>query len=362
MNIDPKRAPYPRDQWYIAAWGHEVGRQPFGRTILGEPVVMWRAEDGTAVAHYGLCPHRLMPLARGTIEANELECPYHGIRFGLDGRASSVPTQDRVPAACNIHRFPLVEKWRWLWIWPGDPALADPALIPDTRQIGLDADGWRADANGTILLKARWQLLVDNLFDLSHIGFVHASILGKGGVVLVEPKVSEVSGRIEVVREMSLDAPEGFHQFLFPELKRPVITHLTTELLGVGLVNAGGPYIWLRNVDGGAGDEVGRMNFVHGITPETPHTTHYFSVVSRNFRQDDDALSQMMMAQDHSVRLQDVEALEAIEPWADSHGDPRREVSLFVDGGALRVRRTIARLIAAEAERGGCTLQTAVGE
>ena len=31
-----------KNHWYVAATDHEVGRKPFGRIILGEPVVMFR--------------------------------------------------------------------------------------------------------------------------------------------------------------------------------------------------------------------------------------------------------------------------------------------------------------------------------
>ena len=28
-------------------------------------------------------------------------------------------------------RYPVVERHRFVWVWPGDPALADPGLVPD---------------------------------------------------------------------------------------------------------------------------------------------------------------------------------------------------------------------------------------
>ena len=59
-----------RNQWYGAAWDKEVGRTPLARTICGEPVVVYRKLDGSAVALEDACPHRLLPLALGKVEGD----------------------------------------------------------------------------------------------------------------------------------------------------------------------------------------------------------------------------------------------------------------------------------------------------
>ena len=48
----------PRNGWYVAAHAAEIARAPLARDILGEPVVLYRREDGRAVAVGGRCPHR----------------------------------------------------------------------------------------------------------------------------------------------------------------------------------------------------------------------------------------------------------------------------------------------------------------
>jgi len=86
-----------RNQWYVAAWSHEVGRALLSRRIAGEPIVLYRTEGGRAVAFADRCPHRLAPLSRGRLVGDALECGYHGIAFADDGRCIRIPGQEAIP-------------------------------------------------------------------------------------------------------------------------------------------------------------------------------------------------------------------------------------------------------------------------
>ncbi|MEO0033735.1 MAG: hypothetical protein RIS94_3493, partial [Pseudomonadota bacterium] len=71
-----------RNAWYVAAFGSEVTRALLARTILNQPVVLYRKEDGTAVAVGGRCPHRHFPLGASCLKGDSIVCGYHGIAFG----------------------------------------------------------------------------------------------------------------------------------------------------------------------------------------------------------------------------------------------------------------------------------------
>ena len=66
--------------WYVAASDHEVSRTPMRRMFLGEPVVLFRKEDGTPVALEDRCVHRHLPLSMGRLVGDILQCHYHGLR------------------------------------------------------------------------------------------------------------------------------------------------------------------------------------------------------------------------------------------------------------------------------------------
>ena len=170
-----------RNYWYVAAKDQEIGRKPFGRIILGEPVVFFRSEDGTPIALEDRCPHRRLPLSMGKLVGDDvLQCHYHGLRFDRTGACVRVPGQDAIPATAKVKTYPVVERYKWLWIWMGDPALADPAQIVDYHW--LDDPNWGAKTD-YLHAECNWQLVNDNLLDLTHLAFVHETTIGNMALV-----------------------------------------------------------------------------------------------------------------------------------------------------------------------------------
>jgi len=349
------KAPWPLNQWYIAAFGEEIVDRIIPRTILGERIVLFRDSAGEAHALSGVCPHRMMPMELGSVQDDRLVCGYHGLAFDLSGQCAASPTAG-TPPNCALRVFPVLEAGPLIWIWPGDPALAAQTPLPDQASIGIGAEGWETDCVQRLDLEARAQILIDNLFDLSHFGFVHASILGSGGIALVEPQIEDRDGRLIVARTYA-DAPtDPYHRFLHPGIGDRMTVRVETELLGVGLINAGGP-AW----NGASTDapRLGQMNFIHGITPATPTTCHYWSILTRDFRIGDQALTGALIAQNKAVLNQDVEVLEAIEALLGSGCPLPAEISMKPDAGALRARLRMIQMIRndepADADRGGAT-------
>ena len=74
-----------RNAWYAAAWDDELGDKPLARTMLGEPLVLYRDSAGAPVALSDTCPHRFAPLSLGRRDGDTLQCPYHGLVFGKNG-------------------------------------------------------------------------------------------------------------------------------------------------------------------------------------------------------------------------------------------------------------------------------------
>ena len=187
-----------RNFWYVAAAADEIGRTPFGRMILGEPVVLFRTEDGHPVAFEDRCPHRHLPLSMGKLVGDTLQCHYHGLRFGADGRCVRIPGQDHIPKAAKAKTYPVAERYHWIWIWMGDPALADPAAIPDFHW--LDDPEWGAKSS-YLDVDANWQLIVDNLLDLTHLAFVHETTIGNAAIAEhAQVKVDRAPNNVVVTR------------------------------------------------------------------------------------------------------------------------------------------------------------------
>ncbi|RYD91560.1 MAG: aromatic ring-hydroxylating dioxygenase subunit alpha, partial [Sphingomonadales bacterium] len=130
-----------RNAWYVAAWVQDLADgKPLAMTILDEPIVLYRTATGRVVALEDRCVHRLAPLSLGRCEGDNLRCMYHGLLFDPDGKCVEIPGQEMIPAKARVRAYPVVERHSWLWVWMGDPARADAALVPPV--IGHDDPDW----------------------------------------------------------------------------------------------------------------------------------------------------------------------------------------------------------------------------
>jgi len=167
--------------WYAAGFPDEFGRSLVGRTFLREPVVLFRTEMGELVALEDRCSHRRLPLSAGRLKGDTVECAYHGLVYDCSGACIKVPGQDDVPRTARLKRYPVADMHGYSWIWMGDPARADTRTIPDYNRLSLPGLGRHRIA---LHVEANYQLIVDNLLDLSHLPYVHGTTTGN-------PPVSE---------------------------------------------------------------------------------------------------------------------------------------------------------------------------
>ncbi|SKD05662.1 aromatic ring-hydroxylating dioxygenase subunit alpha [Paraburkholderia hospita] len=274
-----------RNTWYVAAWSHEVeGVDLFSRTIIGTPVLMYRKEGGDVVALMDRCCHRGAPLSVGRREGDCVRCMYHGLKFDSNGACVEAPAQERIPPQAKVRQFPVVERHRWIWIWMGDPSLADPSTIPDTHW--LDDREWRS-LPGYIHYDVNYLLICDNLLDFSHLPFVHPTTLGGGeDYAGIQPKVERLQDGVRITRWTLDTEPPPFAKAVreWPgKVDRWNIYDFTVPAIlrmdsGMALTGTGAP----------EGVRVGAVEFrgCQALTPETENSTHYFFAHPHNFSLD----------------------------------------------------------------------------
>jgi phenylpropionate dioxygenase-like ring-hydroxylating dioxygenase large terminal subunit len=170
----------PEESLVRCRMAEEVGRQPLGRIMLNEPVVLFRTEKGAVVALEDRCIHRRFPLHKGTLIGDTLQCGYHGLVFDCSGNCIRVPGQAQIPKAAAIRSYPLVERWGWVWIWMGDAAVADRTPLTDFHWLEDPECGAKAER---LYIKSDYRLILDNLLDLSHLTFVHPATIASAANV-----------------------------------------------------------------------------------------------------------------------------------------------------------------------------------
>jgi vanillate O-demethylase monooxygenase subunit len=276
---------YLKNCWYVAAWTDEVGDALFERTILDTPVLLYRDTQGRVVAMDNRCAHRTAPLSLGRLEGDNVRCMYHGLVFNPAGECIEIPMQDRIPPGTRVRTYPVVERSRWIWIWMGDPQLADPSLLPDTHW--LDDPDWRC-LPGYLKHEAHYLQVADNLCDFSHLSFVHPTTVG-GSVDYARqrPKVERLDNGVRIVRTHDNSEPAPFVKALRPEWTRVDRWNYYDFLLpGILLMDSGSVPV---GHGGGTGSREGAVEFrsCQAITPETANSTHYFFAQPHNFSLDD---------------------------------------------------------------------------
>lgn len=338
-----------KNRWYIAAFSEEVSREPMERTLLGLPVALYRTEAGLPVAMYGICPHRYYPLSRGHLDGDRLVCGYHGFSFDTVGKCVHIPAQGG-GADFFQPTYRVEERGPLIWIWMGTPALCDPDLIPPYEDFGLGQPGWTECAHSYFHMKGRHQLLIDNLMDLTHLPFLHNQI-PLGEAFLQKRLESEQRERSFQLRRPSKTPWTGFHELLYSSTARfDGLSDMTsiTDFYGPELIRTSGPIT--SAIDGldRVPDDIGKLWILHGITPATDRTTHYFGLMTRDFRRDDRELDDILLKTTTGVRRQDVDAIEAVEARLEMSASRQPELLARADVPATKVRRMIHAMLEKE--------------
>lgn len=334
---------FARNGWYCAAFSSEVDTGLLDRKILGEGVLITRDSAGAVRAIGDRCPHRFAPLHRGVREADTVECPYHGLRFDLDGRCVLNPHgQGRIPGAARVAAYPVEERQGVIWLWPGDPALADPAIIPDLLLVNR---GERAPVSGHLTMPVDYRLVLDNLMDLSHAAYLHAGTLSPSRAKRASTYDSDDrSVRVNTVMRDVL-TPSS-QQLYFPSPRGDY--HSDIEWIFPGSLRQR-----LAMTETGAEAEAGAVTRnVHLITPETETSTHYFWIHSRNRLMDDVSIDDRTRAiLSNAFLTEDEPMMQACqENMGGAEFFSLRPIYLETDFAGTRCRRTMERLIAEEAQ------------
>ncbi len=346
---------FPKNTWYVACTPDEIAEKPLGRKICGESIVFYRGEGGQVAALEDFCPHRGAPLSLGKVVDGKLVCGYHGLEMGCDGRTVAMPGQ-RVRGFPAIRSFPVVERYGFIWVWPGDPAAADAGKIP--HQDWYDHPEW-AYGGGLFHINCEYRLMIDNLMDLSHETYVHATSIGQKEIDETPCKTTVDGDTVTTSRFMNnIEAPPFWKLALRGNnladdvpVDRWQVCRFTPPshvMIEVGVAHAG---------KGGYDAPVAHKVYsvvVDFITPESETSHWYFWGMARKFNPGDQALTDTIREGQRKIFSEDLEMLERqqrnLSAW------PARDLlKLNIDAGGVQSRKILERLVAEESRPGELT-------
>ena len=305
-------------------------------------MVIFRGQGGGVAALTDRCPHRKAPLSAGEVVGDDIQCGYHGIRFAADGACTHVPGGAQIGRNFRARSFPVRETHGLIFVWLGEAALADPALIPDFSE-NVKAVG--PACHGTIYVKGNYQLLVDNLLDLTHVVFVHKSTLGGSGVAEAPLEVEVDGDMVRAQRVMhNVDtspiykAARGLHgkidRWQLLQFQPPIYVRVT-----------------LGAREAGSDLPIGTPTHVvlNSLTPETERTTWYFWSTVRPWALDDEKVSKIYKDMTDTAFAEDTTLVAQQQALIDSDPTGSPLVSLAFDRAAMSARRIIRRKLEEEA-------------
>lgn len=345
---------FVRNCWYVAAWDYELpADQLVGRTIIDEPVVLYRKSNGDVVALEDRCCHRQAKLSLGLKQGDYLRCGYHGLKFDSTGTCVEIPGQERIPPRAKVRAYPVIEKHSWVWVWMGDPERADEALIPPA--VGLKDPGYVL-RSGVIDYDAGYELINDNLCDFSHLSFVHANTFARGNVGQIwahtHPTITRLDRGIRVERWIagSVGGPraaalksedkEMFDAWSSYDYLAPAVLLMKTATFPAGTAEA-------CNFEAPRVEPIDWNFTSQAVTPVTAITSRYFFSFGPRAPEATPGLADAMYALTELAFAEDKRMIEAQQRnWKPD----ARSIGIEHDRGPTMMRSVLAKLMRAESE------------
>ena len=338
-----------KDAWYVAAWGDDLTTKPLARRICDVPLVLYRTASGEAAALIDRCCHRAAALSLGRVTDVGLECGYHGLVFDTKGACVHIPGQARIPATATVQSFRVVEKDSLIWIWMGDAQAADPAQIVD-YPYHSDRVNWPFK-HETMPIKANFALMVDNLMDLTHLGYVHVTTIGGNPTVHVEAemKTERTPTGLKFTRWiLDADVPPTIAAAVHFDGKADRWQEF--EYVAPGVIKH---FAGAVDANTGARDQDKRdggfaVRFFHGITPETETSCFYFWSVANGYGQNNPSTTEEAHRSAKVAFAEDKVVIEEQQKRLTELGETGL-VDIRSDSARISMRRTLNALLSKEA-------------
>jgi phenylpropionate dioxygenase-like ring-hydroxylating dioxygenase large terminal subunit len=341
MNAEERN--YPLNCWWVAARSEEIGRDPIQIWLLDTPVVLYRQESGAPVALYDRCPHRWAPLSAGYLEGERIVCPYHGARFGTDGKCSSFPMQKTVPRAMGVRSFNVLDRGPFTWIWMGDDETREATPLPPQFE-WRNNPGWTL-TSGNYDFDANYMLLHENVLDLTHFNYLHAKSFRIQNWKPA-PTYRAEGNRVQSLNRMAREDFNDVERALVG-LAHPDASHVVSD----SWYETPAWHSNISSVYSRSNPELvlSVSQIHHIVTPASPTSTHYWWYVGMSVPMNETEAQQFGTLIETGFR-EDQVMLQSIQDVInrDAHGRDYIELSFQSDGGAVLARRALDWIMAAE--------------
>lgn len=345
QSVGANSSVFLQNAWYVAARSDSVQRELTAIRLLSTNLVFYRTQGGTPVALEDACPHRKLPLSKGRLRGDNVECGYHGLTFDTSGACVKAPTQERIPPTACVRHYPTIDRYGLLWVWMGDIGSAD-----ETKLLAIDHyddPAWHITSGASMVCQCNYLYLADNLLDPSHVAWVHQTSFAADGTEDAPLEMQEHDDGLVVARWIYDCEPPPFYQPLLKfSGKCDRLQHYEVRFPSVAVnmsvycpAGTGGPE-WQRT------EQTYEMTSYNLLTPIDQNSTRYFWMQQRNTDPDDENVTKQIAEGARTAFLEDKEILEAVH--IGIAGQSGRHINLAIDAGAIRFRHLLQQRIERE--------------
>ena len=336
---------YLRNSWYVAALSSDIEAKLTALRILDENIVLYRAESGDPVALEDSCPHRRLPLSKGRLLNDNIECGYHGLQFDRSGQCVAAPTQDRIPPSAVVRSYPVVDRWGLVWIWMGNADLSDDNLIINIEN--YDNPDWKVTTGDALTFACNYLYIMDNLLDPSHVAWVHRASFAAPGTDNTQLEITETDDGLVVHRWIYGNEPPPFYAPLVQfegncDRYQHYEAHYPCTAINKGVYVPAGK--------GGPDFKIDELTYVmisyHFMTPIDANNTRYHWLQHRNTEPDNEEVTASIASDARAAFLEDRDVLEAVHTGIAN--ETTRHLDLGLDAASLQFRRKLDKLITRE--------------
>lgn len=336
---------------WVASTSVRVGREPLALIMLETHVVLYRKEDGSIVALEDRCPHRWAHLSSGKVVGDDIQCGYHGFTFNAEGSCVRIPSQPQIPSRCRVRSYPVVEQGPLVWVWMGDPELIESG---PPEEASWPYDKQYSSWSGETLAEGNYMLLKENVLDLTHFGYVHATTF-KILDWVNPPTVTTTEDRVTFRQEfIGCSLPPMFAEATGIGVEKKVNRYNYGSYISPALNVAA---LDIEDPEPGPGKRANfKFRIMHITTPETPTRFRYlwfggFDIPHMSARTLDmcKTVTEIGFAEDKAI-------IEAVHRRIME--DPRHldypEIIVQTDQAAIQARRKLAAML--DREKPACGL------
>lgn len=270
--------------WHPVAPAATIGDRPLAARLLDQELVLFRSAGGVTAAA-DLCAHRGAPLSLGRVREGHIVCAYHGYCYDGAGRCTHIPAHPDAPIPGKLHlrTFPTAERYGLIWVCLAGEARAGIPAFPE-----FDASGYQTIPIPPMTWAASAGRQVESFCDVAHFAFVHENTFAVRDPVVPRYEAKAVPGGVYAdftsqVGNVSDPTAAAQTWRRIYQLSLPFTAHLVIHF-----------------------PHGGRMAILNAASPVSARKTTVFSIVARDFEQDQPvedviAFQQRIYAEDQAV-------------------------------------------------------------